>query len=74
MRYKKLHCNPIKRYHGNRFNILFESASAIFMMSNEIKSFVEFENSNRLLKSINHDIHVPEFDAGVKALGLISCL
>ena len=71
---KKLHCYPIKCYHGNRFNILFESVYAVFLMIDKIKNFVEVENSNRSLKSINHDNHVPEFLAGVKAPGLISCL
>ena len=36
--------------------------------------FLEGNSSNNLLKSVLHDIKVPDFVAGVKALGLVSRL
>ncbi|CAG2192717.1 unnamed protein product [Mytilus edulis] len=69
---KKLHALPLKPYRGSRFNILFENASSIYFLNRQLKLFLEsYGASNRLLKSILHDLKTPEFIAGVKALGLI---
>jgi len=68
----KLHALPLKPYRGSRFNILFENASAIYFLNGQLELFLEsYGASNRLLKSILHDLKTPEFVAGVKALALI---
>lgn len=67
-----LHSVPLQPFHGNRFNILFESSASLFFLHKHITQFLEGNQSNNLLKSVLHDIQIPEFVAGVKALGLIS--
>ena len=65
-------CVPLQPFHGNRFNILFESSAALYFLHNQIQQFLVGNQSNTLLKAVAHDINVPEYVAGTKALGLIS--
>jgi hypothetical protein len=67
----KMKSVPIQRYHGNRFNILFENASYVYFMHEKIKEYLDFDASNRLLLSVKHDVNTDFVLAGVKALGLI---
>ena len=70
----KMHSLPLTPYRGSRFNILFENASYVFFFHQHMISFLEGNNSNNLLKAVLEDLKTPEFVAGCKALGLISCL
>ena len=66
---------PIKTYRGNRFNILFENASTLYFLHDQMETFLEnYAAKSRLLKAVLHDLHIKEYIAGVKALGLISRL
>ena len=44
----------------------------MFFLYEQIQEYLKGDVSNNLLKSISHDIQVPEYLAGCKALGLIS--
>ena len=57
---------PIQRFRGNRFNILFTNAACIFFMSSKMHDYLNGCASNRLLKSIQYDLLVPEYLAGVR--------
>ena len=66
---------PLKAYRGSRFNILFSNASALFFIHEEVIQFLDGHGAeNRLLKSVQFDLKVNEYLAGIKALGLISKL
>ncbi|WAR12743.1 SPIN3-like protein [Mya arenaria] len=65
---------PLEEFHGNRFNILFESATGVFFMKDKIQEFLNGNQTNKLLKAVLHDIKVPWYLSEVKALGLISKL
>lgn len=69
---KGLNSLPLERFRGNRFNILFSNAAAVYFLLPKITEFLQGNDSNRLLKSIKFDISKPEFVAGCKALGLIA--
>jgi hypothetical protein len=69
---KKFRTMPLERFRGNRFNILFRNAASIFFLKDKLQEYLNIEHSNKLLASVHHDIHVPEYVAGCKALGLIS--
>ncbi|XP_053405011.1 uncharacterized protein LOC128558821 [Mercenaria mercenaria] len=69
-----LMCIPLQDFHGNRFNVLFESAASLFFLKNTATDYLKGNLSNNLLKAVYHDINVPEYMAGCKALGLISRL
>ena len=66
--------NPLAPFRGNRFNILFYDAGAVYYLSPLIKKFFVdvWQTPNRLLRAVLADIQVPEFLAGCKALGLIN--
>lgn len=51
---------------------MFESSEAVYFLKDQIKSFLEANQHNPLLKAVLFDINVPEYIAGVKELGLIS--
>ena len=55
-------------FRGNRLIILFENGASVFFMSGKMTGV----QSNSLLKSVLHDLKVPQFLAGTKALGLLS--
>lgn len=64
---------PLKAYRGSRLNILFANASALLFIYEQVSTFLEgYGAANRLLKSVQFDLKVNEYLAGVKALGLIS--
>ena len=66
---------PLASFVGNRFNIIFYDAAGIYYLHSEILEFLEVHGtSNRLLCSVQAHLHVPEFVAGCKALGLIDKL
>ena len=62
---------PITPFRGNRFTILFENAGSVFYLSEHIQSYLEGGATNKLLKAVLHDIKLPEYLAGAKALGLV---
>ena len=66
--------NPLASFRGNRFNILFYDAGAVFYISDlVIKFFKEvWQTPNQLLRAVLSDIQVPEHLAGCKALGLVN--
>ncbi|WAR27970.1 hypothetical protein MAR_013674, partial [Mya arenaria] len=70
----QLNSLPLEPFRGNRFNVLFESAVALFFLHRKIQGFLVSNQTNNLLKSVLHDIQISEYLAGVKALGLISRL
>ena len=43
-------------------------------MKDKVTEYLMGDDSNRLLKSVQHDMNVPEYLAGQKALGLVSYL
>ncbi|WAR00569.1 SPIN4-like protein [Mya arenaria] len=47
---------PLERFRGNRFNILFRNAAALFFLKDKLQSYLSIEHSNRLLASVHHDI------------------
>jgi len=44
---------PLERFRGNRFNVLFRNAGAVFFLKDEIKNFLDLESSNRLLAAVS---------------------
>lgn len=66
------HSILLEDFHGNRFNILFESAAGVFVMKNHIEQFRNGNQTRKLLKAMLHDIKVPLYTVEVKALGLVS--
>lgn len=65
---------PIQPFRGNRFNILFQNAASTFYLAEHIEQYLEGAASNKLLKAVLFDIKIPEYQAGCKALGLVSFL
>ena len=66
--------NPLASFRGNRFNILFYDAGALYYISTLVKKFFidVWQTPNQLLRAVLADIQVPEYVAGCKALGLIN--
>ena len=63
--------NSFAQFRGNRFNILFYDAG---VLSDIVMSFFRsvWQTSNQLLRAVFHDICVPEYVAGCRALGIIN--
>ena len=59
---------PITPFHGNRFNILFHNAAAIYWLQPHTVTFLEKDGG---APWVLHDLKEPFFVAGCKALGLI---
>ena len=76
LRSKEISKNPLASFRGNRFNILFYDAGAVYYLAPLIKKFLSdvWQTPNKLLQAVFADIQVPEFLAGCKALGLINKL
>ena len=53
-------------FKGNRFNILFKSSAAVFFLQDQMKSYLEGNQQNSLLKAVLFDLNVIEYIAGVK--------
>lgn len=66
--------NPLATFKGNRFNILFYDAGAVYHISPLIEKFFTevWQTPNQLLRAVLADIKVPEYKAGCKALGVIN--
>lgn len=66
--------NPLVSFQGNRFNIVFYDAGALYYISEHVISFFNevWQTPNQLLKAVYSDIQVPEYVAGCRALGLIN--
>jgi len=62
---------PLEPFRGNRFNILFQNAAGVYFLHAKMIELLESMESNRLLASVLHDLKIPEYVAGCKALGLI---
>ena len=71
---KAIKKNPLATFKGNRFNILFYDAGALYYISDLVKAFFKdiWQTPNQLLRAVNQDIQVPEYVAGCKALGLVN--
>ena len=66
---KKMRALPLQPFKGNRFNIVFASAGAVYFLHQEMTEFLEQEKSNPWVLG---DLKIPQYVAGCKALGLIS--
>ena len=66
--------NPLASFRGNRFNILFYDAGAVYYISDVVISFIRdiWQTPNQLLRAVYSDMQVPEYLAGCRALGLIN--
>lgn len=63
---------PLERFRGNRFNILFSNAAAVYFLSEKFIEYLDGGDTNRLLKAVKHDLNIAEYRAGCRALGLVS--
>ena len=67
--------NPFTKFLGHRFNVLGRNSVYAYGLREKIAEFVRYrENNNQLLRSIGHDVNVPEILAGIRVLGLSSRL
>ena len=66
--------NPLASFRGNRFNIVFYDAGALFYIAPLIQRFFSevWQTPNQLLKAVSADLSVHEYIAGCKALGIIN--
>ena len=65
----------LENFIGNRFNILFYNATAVYYHREEISSFVKaWHNPNNLLKAVFKDISNELFLSEVRALGIVDKL
>ena len=64
--------NPLARFKGNRFNIIFYNVGIMYYLQKNCKKFFNdvFEE-NRLLTAVHYDLNVTSFIASCRALGLI---
>ncbi|XP_065893139.1 uncharacterized protein [Dysidea avara] len=71
---KGINRNPLVSFRGNRFNIVFYDAGALYYIAEHVINFFKevWQTPNQLLKAVFSDIQVPEFVAGCRALGLIN--
>ena len=75
LRSKRIAKVPLASFIGNRFNIIFYGATGVYFLRDHILEFFQTqEATNRLLRSVQADLYVPELIAGCKALGLIDKL
>ncbi|XP_065887842.1 uncharacterized protein [Dysidea avara] len=65
---------PLAAFRGNRFNIIFYDAAGIYYLKSHMEMYLlQHHHSalNRLLQAVLSDLKVPQYIAGVKALGII---
>ena len=76
LREKGINSMPLAAFKGNRFNIIFYDGGGVFYLHEHLQEFFtkSYVNSNRLLQSVNADLHNPFYIAGCKALGIINKL
>ena len=66
---------PLLPFKGNRFNVLFHNAAGTYYLLRDIQTFLSrHNNDNNLLRAVFADSQVVSFQAGLRALGLISLL
>ena len=66
---------PLVPFKGNRFNVLFHNAAGTYYLLRDIQTFLTRHNDdNNLLRAVHADSQVVSFQAGLRALGLISLL
>ncbi|XP_071124318.1 uncharacterized protein [Mytilus edulis] len=64
---------PLASCKGNRFNILFHNAAGVYYLLNDLLAFAEEHKAdNRLFTAVNADLSVLCFQAGARALGIVS--
>ncbi|CAC5425668.1 unnamed protein product [Mytilus coruscus] len=64
---------PLASFKGNRFNILFHNAAGVYYLLNDLLSFAEeHKTDNRLFTAVNADLSILSFQAGARALGIVS--
>lgn len=64
---------PLASFKGNRFNILFHNAAGVYYLLNDLLSFAEDHKSdNKLFSAVNADLNILSFQAGARALGIVS--
>ena len=59
---------PLTPFKGSRFNILFHNAGVLYLFRNKMTDFLRDHGSNQW---VFHDLKIPFFIAGCKALGLV---
>ena len=66
----------LAQFEGNRFNIIFFNAGAVYYHRNHIVNFVENSapTQNRLLSAVVEDIKNEVYLAGIRALGIVGKL
>ena len=66
--------NPLATFRGNRFNILFHDAAALYYLSRLIQRFSleVWQTPNQLLRAVLSNIQVQEHLAGCRAQGLVN--
>ena len=70
---KGIHHYPLITFRGNRFNVLFHNAGALYYIAPLAIEFLEVWGAvNQLLWAVIADLTVPEYIAGCRALGLVS--
>ena len=70
---KGIHHNPLITFRGNRFNVLFHNAGALYYIAPLAMEFLEAWGAvNQLLRAVIADLKVPQYIAGCRALGLVS--
>ncbi|KAJ8043240.1 hypothetical protein HOLleu_10238 [Holothuria leucospilota] len=63
--------NKLVTFRGNRFNIVFYDAAAVFYHLSDIEEFLtSYPDPNKLLQSVHFDCKQNVFQAGVKALAI----
>ncbi|XP_072177862.1 uncharacterized protein [Diadema setosum] len=66
---------PLAPFHGNRFNILFHNGAGVYFLLSHLKEFfAEHAKDNNLLRAVDADLHVTQYLAATRALGLIDKL
>ncbi|CAG2205351.1 unnamed protein product [Mytilus edulis] len=64
---------PLASFKGNRFNILFHNAAGVYYLLNDLLAFAEEHKAdNRLFTAVNADLSILSFQAGARALGIVS--
>ena len=64
---------PFITFKGNRFNILFYNGGITYYLHEHCKHFFDgVKEDNKLLKAVFHDLQVPAYISGCRALGLIN--
>ncbi|XP_070547896.1 uncharacterized protein [Ptychodera flava] len=62
----------LESYKGNRFNIMYYNAAAVYYHASDILQFItNWPNPNRLLSAVSEDLQIPVYKAEIRALGLI---